>query len=151
MDYLCTKSENILLYYTLMEAIIYFHRIGPLGRFDLVVAMSVCLMFLFMWYILRPILPQVPEVGCPKFSELLNLRGKGLERSGLRFEYFIWEVVLNRRAKKKFVSCWFCLTKHGGNHASRWSRDLWSKGISQILHISRRFWVFEFLVFSVKF
>ena len=29
--------------------------------------------------------------------------------------------------------CWFCLTKHGGNHASRWIRDLWSKGISLIL------------------
>ena len=28
---------------------------------------------------------------------------------------------------------WFCLTKHGGNHASRWIRDLWSKGISLIL------------------
>ena len=35
--------------------------------------------------------------------------------------------------KNKFVFCWFCLTKHGGNHASRWIRDLWSKGILLIL------------------
>ena len=35
--------------------------------------------------------------------------------------------------KKKLVFCWFSLTKHGGNHASRWIRDLWSKGISLIL------------------
>ena len=27
---------------------------------------------------------------------------------------------------------WFCLTKHGGNHASIWIRDLWSKGVSLI-------------------
>ena len=36
------------------------------------------------------------------------------------------------RKKKFFCCCWFCLTKHGGNHASRWIRDLWSKGISLI-------------------
>ena len=37
------------------------------------------------------------------------------------------------RKKKFFFVCWFCLTKHGGNHASQWIRDLWSKGISLIL------------------
>ena len=36
-------------------------------------------------------------------------------------------------AQKKIVFCWFCLTKHRGNHASQWIRDLWSKGISLIL------------------
>ena len=29
--------------------------------------------------------------------------------------------------------CWFYRTKHVENHASRWMRDLWSKGISQML------------------
>ena len=29
--------------------------------------------------------------------------------------------------------CWFCRTKHVENNASRWMRDLWSKGISLIL------------------
>ena len=48
---------------------------------------------LFMWYILRPILPPLPEVGCPKFLELWNPWGKVLERSGLRIKHFCWEVV----------------------------------------------------------
>ena len=46
---------------------------------------------------------------------------------------FLFESCLNRRAKKNYFFWWFCLTKHGGNHASQWIRDLWSKGISQIL------------------
>ena len=33
------------------------------------------------------------------------------------------------RSPKKKCFCWFCLTKKSGNHASRWIRDLWSKGI----------------------
>ena len=47
-----------------------------------------------------------------------------------------------------------CPTKHGGNHASRWIRDLWSKGVSLILSYSRRFRVFavfdDFFGFSKK-
>ena len=54
-----------------------FYRIGPLGRFDLAVAMfvcaSMCLMSLFMWGIFRPILPPLPEIGCPNFLEIRNL------------------------------------------------------------------------------
>ena len=36
---------------------------------------------------------------------------------------------------KKKIRFWgiLCPTKHAGNHASRWIRDLWSKGISLIL------------------
>ena len=44
---------------------------------------------------------------------------------------------------------WFWLTKHGGNHASRWIRDLWSKGILLILGIFLD--VFEFLRFGWLF
>ena len=74
----------------------FFHRIGPLGRFDLVVAMSMYVyiyLSLFAWYILRPILPPLPEVGCPKSLEIWNPWGKVLERSGLRIEHFCYEVV----------------------------------------------------------
>ena len=46
---------------------------------------------------------------------------------------FLFGSGLKSPRKKKFFFCWFCLTKHGGNHASRWIRDLWSKGISLIL------------------
>ena len=113
-----------------------FHQIGPLGRFDLVIAMSVCLcvcLSLFMWYILRPILPPLPKVQYPKFLEIRNPWGKVLERSGIRIENFVgmWSKIAAQ--KKVFFCCWFCLTKHGGNHASRWIRDLWSKVISLIL------------------
>ena len=45
----------------------------------------------FMWYIVRPILPQLTEVGYPKFLEIRNPWGKVLERSGLRIEHFCWE------------------------------------------------------------
>ena len=68
-----------------------FHRIGPLGRFDLVVAMSVCVsvcLSLFAYMHLCICLPPLPEVGCPKFLEIRNPWGKVLERSGLRIEHF---------------------------------------------------------------
>ena len=67
---------------------------SALGRFFHRVAMSVCVFVpLFMWYILRPIFPPLPGVGCPKFLEIQNPWGKVLERSGLRIEHFCWEVV----------------------------------------------------------
>ena len=48
---------------------------------------------LFMWYILRPILPPLSEVGCPKYLEIRSPWGKVLERSGLTLEHFCLEVV----------------------------------------------------------
>ena len=89
---MCFLKKGYLIYHY-----IDFHQIGPLGQFDLVVAMSVCLcvslMSLFMWYIFRPIFPPLPEVGCPNCLEIQNPWGKVLERSGLRIEHFFWEVV----------------------------------------------------------
>ena len=46
---------------------------------------------------------------------------------------FLFGSGLKSPRKKMCFFCWFCLTKHGGNHASRWIRDFWSKGISLIL------------------
>ena len=49
-----------------------------------------------------------------------------------------------------FFFCWFCLTKHDGNHAFRWIRDLWSNVYRKFWYISRRFWVFPFwIIFSI--
>ena len=48
----------------------------------------------------------------------------------------IWKFLFGSGLKlprNYFFFCWFCLTKQGGNHASRWIRDLWSKGVSLIL------------------
>ena len=69
---------------------------GPIRSSSHNVCVSVCLcvgLSLFMWYILRPIVPPLPEVGCPKFLEIQNLWGKVMERNGLRIEHFCWEVV----------------------------------------------------------
>ena len=46
---------------------------------------------------------------------------------------FWLESCLKLPGNKSLFFCWFCLTKHGRNHASRWIKDLWSKGISLIL------------------
>ena len=69
---------------------------SALGRFFHRVAMSVHMRVCvssFMYYILRPILPPLPEVGCPKNLEIRNPWGKLLERSGVRIEHFCLEVV----------------------------------------------------------
>ena len=66
------------------------------------VRVFVCLMSLFMWYILRPILPPLPKVGCPKLLKIRNPWGKVLERSGLRIEHLLG-CGLKSPHKKKFV------------------------------------------------
>ena len=47
---------------------------------------------------------------------------------------------------QKKIGFWgiLCSTKHGGNHASWWIRDLWSKGVSLILA-----YLYTFLIFCV--
>ena len=61
------------------------------------VCLSVCSL---LRYRLTVFLPPLPEVGYPIFLEILNSWGEVMERSGLTFEHFCLEVVLNRRAKK---------------------------------------------------
>ena len=98
------------------------------------VCLSMCLSVCsLLRYRFTVFLPTLPEVGCEIFLDIRNPWWKVMERSGLTFEHFFWEVVLNCRAKKSFFFCWFCLTKHGGNHTSQWIRDLWLKGVSLIL------------------
>ena len=64
---------------------------------------------------------------------------------------FVWKL---SKIAAIFCCCLFCLSKHGGNHASRWIRDLWSKGISLIsayLYTSLRSCVLDdFFRFSKK-
>ena len=75
--------------------VISFHRIGPLGRFDLVVEMSVCLFVPFHVVYFEAYFPPTSQ------NWMSNPWGKVPERNGLRIEHFCWDVVLNRRAKKK--------------------------------------------------
>ena len=58
-----------------------------------------------MWYILRPILPPLPKVGCPKILEILNPWGKVLERSGLRIEHFVgmWSKIAAQKKSLLFA------------------------------------------------
>ena len=67
--------------------------------------------------------------------------------------FFFWRAA---RFVKPYKSHMFCRTTHAENHASRWMRDLWSKGISLILAYLKKFFIFfanfdEFFRFSKKF
>ena len=78
-------------------------------------------------------MPPLSEVGYPIFLEIQNPWGKVMERSGLRFEFFVWKWSKIVKQNEIVFLADFCLTKQGGNPASRWIRDLWSKGLSLIL------------------
>ena len=47
-------------------------------------------------------LTPLPEIGCPIFLEIWNPLGKVMERSGLRFEHFVWKWSKIAAHKKKF-------------------------------------------------
>ena len=68
---------------------------------------SVCpSVWVSVWSLLRycliVFLPPLLEVGCPILFEIQNPWGKVIERSGLRFEHFSLEVILNHQTKKCF-------------------------------------------------
>ena len=58
--------------------------------------------FSLLRYRLTVFCPHCPEVRCPIFLEIRNPWGKVMERSGLTFEHFCFEVVKNCRTKKSF-------------------------------------------------
>ena len=67
------------------------------------VCLSVCL-FVHLWgNILKYFCPPLSKVGCPKFLEIRNLRGKVILRSGLRFENFFLIQGVKSQRKKKLV------------------------------------------------
>ena len=79
----------------------YFHQIGPLGRFDLVVAMSVCVCVCVSVCVSVPFrvvyfeahfAPTSRSRMSKIFRDSESL-GKTLERSGLRIKHFCWKVV----------------------------------------------------------
>ena len=68
-----------------------------------------------------------------RMSNISESLGKSNGKKWSNMWTFLFGSGLKSPRKKKVFFCWFCLTKHGGNHASRWIRDLWSKGLSLIL------------------
>ena len=75
---------------------VHFQSIGPLGQCFLLVYLSICVSVCsLLRYCLNVFLPPLPEVGCPILLEIWNPWEKVMERSGLRFEHFSLQVVLN--------------------------------------------------------
>ena len=110
---------------------------GPMPKCPSVclsVRLSVCLSVCsLVRYRSTVFLPPLPEVGCPIFLEIRNPWGKSNGKKWSQIWTFLFESCLKLPRKKKVFFCWFCLTKHGGNFASQWIRDLWSKGLLLIL------------------
>ena len=63
-------------------------------------------------YRLTVFLPPLPEVGYPIFLEIWNPWGKVMERSGLRYEHFLFENCLKSPRKKKFCFSLFSLLRY---------------------------------------
>ena len=77
---------------------------------------------------------------CPHFLKLMSnifrdseSLGKGSGKKWSQIWTFLFGSGIKLPYKKKVFFGWFCLTKYGGNHASQWIRDLWSKGVLLIL------------------
>ena len=93
------------------------------------------------------------EILCP-LNLLVEIRDlKSLEKSAGKKWSQNWTFLLGSSRKlprkKSLFFCWFFLTKLGGNHASRWIRDLWLKGILQILAYLQMF--LSFLIIFFRF
>ena len=63
--------------------------------------------FFGFWSFLTVFLPPLPEVGCPIFLEIRNPWGQVMERSGLRYEHFVWKLPKIAAQKKVFFSSLF--------------------------------------------
>ena len=127
-----------------------FYRIGPLGRFDLVVAMSVCLsVCLCVWCpFLRGIFwglfcPHFPRSDVQNFRDL-EFFGKSAGKKWSQNWNFLLGCGVKSPRQKKFFLLLILPYKTWWKPASRWIRNLWSKGISLILASLD---VFEFLRF----
>ena len=76
------------------------------------------------------------------FRDLESL-GKSNGKKWSNIWTLLFESGLKSPRKKKFFCCWFCLTNHGGNHASRWIIGFLgilgppSYGIGAIIRIGR--------------
>ena len=80
-----------------------FSKLSISRNVRLSVRLSVCSL---LSYRLTVFLPPLPEVGCQISLEIRNPWGKVMERSGLKFEHFFWEMNLKSPRKKK---CFFLL------------------------------------------
>ena len=111
---------------------------GPMLSISRNVCLSVCpsvrlFVCSLLRYRLNVFLPPLPEVGCPIFFRDSESLGKSNGKKWSQIWRFLFGSGLKLPRQKNLDFCWFCLTKHGGNHIFRWIRDLWWKGVSLIL------------------
>ena len=110
---------------------------GPIQSSRRIVCVCVCVCLFvcpfscnIFWGLLCPHFPKSDVQSFQRFGILGEKCWKEVV-SELNFFVMKWSKI--PAWKIFFFVCWFCPTKHGGNHASRWIRDLWSKGIMLIL------------------
>ena len=114
------KSRPSRLFYSNLDFISFFfssfHWIGPLGRFDLVVAMSAC-WCLSPFHVLDFEAYFAPT-SQSQMSKIFRDSESFGKSPGMKWCQN-WQSLLGSGfkslRKKKLVFCWFCLTKHGGN------------------------------------
>ena len=123
-----------------MLSITYKYKYSISRNVRLSVRLSVCLCVHFSGTVFAPT-SQSRMSNIFRDSESL---GKTNGKKWSQIWTFLFENCRKLPRKKSFFFCRFCLTKQGGNHASRWIRDLWSKGVSLILA-----YLYTFLSFCV--
>ena len=117
----------------------------------LFVCLSVCpSVCSLLRYHLNVILLPLPKNGCLIFLEVWYPWGKVMERNGLRFENLVWKWSKIAKQNKKVFFLADLPTKQGGNHASRWIRDLWFWHISRLFDFLHFGWFFPFFK-NIKF
>ena len=111
---------------------------GPMLSISQNVRLSVCpfvrrfvRFFSLLRYCLNVFLPPFSQSRMSNIFRDSESLGKSNGKKWSQIWTFLFKTCLKSPRKKSLFL--FCLTKHGGNHASQWIRDLWSKGVSLIL------------------
>ena len=131
-DQVFLKQTNILLFKASALWADAFYKLKCPSVCPSVCLLSVCLCVHFwgtVWTSFCPHFRQMSNI----FRDLESL-GKSNGKKWSQIGTFLFGSGLKLWRKKKFVFFgWFCLTKHGRNHTSRWIKDLWSKSVLLIL------------------
>ena len=128
------EVSKIFFFFTVVPIFSKHWPSGPMLSISRFVRLSLCLF-------VRVFTFEVPFkclFAPPSWSRMSNIfrdsesLGKSNEKKWSQMWTFLFGIGL-KSPKKMFFFGWFCPTKHGGNHAHRWIRDRWSKGVSLIM------------------
>ena len=136
MSFSCPQHGSEYLYITDMEKSFSKHRpSGPMLSISWNVCLSVCLSVRVFTFEV-PFKCLFAPTSRSRMSNIFRdgeFLGKSNEKKWSQIWTFLFWSGPKLPNKKIVFFGWFCLTKQGGNHASWWIRDLWSKGVSLIL------------------